>query len=69
MMDRELRAVCSISSSVLSADEDAIVDFLAGGADEKSAVDVDPMSSLVAPSGPMKHVEAARWNEVGPLRK
>ena len=64
-MDRELRAVSSIifissssSSSALSSDvdEDAGVDFLAGGADER-VVDVS-----VAPSGPTKQVEkAARW--------
>lgn len=57
----ELRAVSSISSTVLSVEEDAIVDSVAGSDD-----------SLVAPSEPTKHVEAARRYDAevkGPLRK
>mmetsp|Transcript_53023 Transcript_53023/g.112645 ORF Transcript_53023/g.112645 Transcript_53023/m.112645 type:complete len:81 (+) Transcript_53023:1052-1294(+) len=63
-MPRESRAVRSISSASSSTEEeDAVVDSSAGGANER-AVDNDPSPSLVALSGPTKHTETARWNEV-----
>lgn len=63
VISRELRAVSSISSFVLSAEEDEIADSLAGGADER-AVDDGAPPFFVAPSGRIKQVGAARWYEV-----